>query len=260
MAKNKNLNSNLPGQMVIWDLNFNKTVSKPLLINAVEVKTPLFSLKVENIINKYKEIKKVSRIIRYKAGSIGVEMQEENSYVTHYLNREGEEEFSFLKKSPVLPWDSIIYFNKNHEKLQFNKTQLDLIQKLMIKDREKIKRIIHRKGDENVLIEYSDKVKDILPNGWSLDFLSINKIECNKDEIYLIPEGIGEKDTSSIEQIQDKVKLGDFVEAYYGKDIIQGKIIHIYGLENKILNIIFDNGSRHTAIGRSAVRKILKSA
>lgn len=259
MAKHKNLNENIPGQMAIWDLSLKSVKQDSLIVETAKVNTPTFSLKLENIISKYKEIKKVSRIIRYKAGSIGVEMQDENGYTTHYLNREGEEEFVFNKKSPVLPWDSILYYNCSHEKLKFNKIQIDLIQKMMLKDRDKIKRILHRKGDENVLIECSNKVLDILQNGWTIEFESISKIECSKDDIYLIPEEVETKE-NNLEDMQNKVKIGDFVEAYYGKDIIQGEIVHIYGLEDKILNINFDNATRQTAIGRNAVRKILISA
>lgn len=57
-----------------------------------------------------------------------------------------------------------------------------------------------------------------------------------------------------------KVKVGDIVEAQYGNDIIDGKIINEYGLNNWILNIVFDNGKKHTAIGRQAITKILKCA
>lgn len=45
-----------------------------------------------------------------------------------------------------------------------------------------------------------------------------------------------------------------------GKELIEGTIVHEYELGNEILNIIFANGTKHTAISRKAVKKILKSA
>lgn len=58
--------------------------------------------------------------------------------------------------------------------------------------------------------------------------------------------------------IQRRVKPGDFVQAQHGKELIEGTIVHEYGIGNEILNIVFDN--KHTAIGRMHVVKILKSA
>lgn len=57
--------------------------------------------------------------------------------------------------------------------------------------------------------------------------------------------------------IGEDVKVGDIVQAYYGKEVIQGEIVSEYGTGNQILNIVFDNGKKHTAIGRIAVIRII---
>jgi hypothetical protein len=69
-------------------------------------------------------------------------------------------------------------------------------------------------------------------------------------------------DKSVVVNAGDLVKVGDFVKAYHGKRIIEGKIVHEYGLGNAILNINFELEGRkcQTAIGRFAVIEILKEA
>jgi len=55
-----------------------------------------------------------------------------------------------------------------------------------------------------------------------------------------------------------EISIGDEVEAVYDDKIITGTICNIYGLNNDILNIIFDEGTKHTAIGRIAVKRVIK--
>lgn len=47
------------------------------------------------------------------------------------------------------------------------------------------------------------------------------------------------------------------LQALYGKEAIEGTIVREYGLGNEILNIDFNNGTKHTAIGRRAILAIL---
>lgn len=60
----------------------------------------------------------------------------------------------------------------------------------------------------------------------------------------------------------DKVKVGDYVQATIGKSLVEGTIIHEYGLGNSILNIDFlRNGVMfRTAIPRSHVKAILRTS
>lgn len=211
--------------------------------------------------NKFMESENLSRIIVHSKGSITVEIKELGTFTSHYINTEGKEEFSYSKKSPVLPWNKIFYYNPSLENIPFTNIQTDKLQKLLCKQRESINRVIHRKADENILVEVPGKIIDILPNGWVIEFESLDHIDCEEDEVYIIPEKVTEKvEQEDPEEIQKKVKVGDYVQAMRGKELIEGTIVHEYGLGNEILNIIFANGAKHTAIGRKTVKKILKSA
>lgn len=241
----------LDGQMSIWDITVpKKVVEKRESFEINPVSIPMLTLDQEEVLNKFKLQDNVSRVVRYSAGSIGAETKEKDTFITHYINKSGIEEFNFVKRSPVLPWDRIIYFSPEQEKFKFTRVQTDKLHNWIGRRRKDIKRVIHRKGDENILIELQDRVIDILPNGWELEFESIQQIECQEDEVYMIPNRQIEKD------IQQKVKVGDFVQASYGKEVIEGTIVCEYGLGNEILNIVFNNGTKHTAIGRSSVLKI----
>lgn len=55
-----------------------------------------------------------------------------------------------------------------------------------------------------------------------------------------------------------EISIGDEVEVVYDDKIITGTICNIYGLNNDILNIIFDEGTKHTAIGRIVVKRVIK--
>lgn len=255
----------LDGQLSIWDVRIpeksksNKVVmeNKVLDIKASDLNINsdlIITLEQQKVIDIFKFQSNVSRVIAYKGGNLGIETKEEGNFKTHYINESGKEAFNFTKRSPVLPWDKIIYFSCEHEKIKFIKVQTDKLQRLLCKRRKDIKRVIHRKGDENIFVEFENMVIDILPNGWELEFKTINHIECEDDEIYMIPNEQKEK---AIEHIQRRVKVGDMVQALYGKEVIEGNIVREYGLSNEILNIVFKNGTKYTAIGRRAVLAIL---
>jgi hypothetical protein len=255
----------LDGQLSIWDVRIpEKSKSNKVVIEnkVMDIKVSdlninsdlIITLEQQKVIDIFKIQSNVSRLIAYKDGNLGIETKEEGNFKTHYINKNGKEEFSFTKRSPVLPWDKIIYFSCEHEKIRFTKVQTDKLQRLLCKRRKDIKQVIHRKGDENIFVEFEDTVIDILPNGWELEFKTINHIECEDDEIYMIPN---EQKKEAIDDVQRRVKAGDLVQALYGKEVIEGNIVREYGLSNEILNIEFDNETKHTAISRRAVLAIL---
>lgn len=270
--KDKNNLELIPGQVSIFDIQIIEKTKKVTEVEvsftesrdfAIENKQSFTNAAVEvtekqqKVIDKFKASQVVSRVILYAKGSIGIETKESEGFKTHYINREGKEECSINAKSPVLPWDKIIYYMQG--KVPFTKEQVDKLQTLLSKHRYDVKRVLHRKGDENLLIETSGKIISLLPNGWQIEFESIEHIDCEETEIYLIPTKIAKEETKKSKELH-RAKVGDYVQAMYGKELIEGTIVREYGLGNEILNIVFAEGTKHTAIGRMAVKKILKSA
>lgn len=277
----------VPGQLSIFDIqiaekpkSFTKkaemaiengvlVTEKPVL--ATEIITKVTSEKSEKIINplvpneeqqqfleknKVKENENLSRVIKYCGGGLGIEVVYENSYRTTYINKNGREEFTTANKSPVLPMDKILYYKSE---FNANTIQKENLQKVLDKFKSSIKRVIKRKGDRSILIELPDKVIDILENGWIIDFTSINRVDCNQEDVMKILVDEKEEEESTVSVIS-KAKVGDYVQAMHGKNIIEGTIVREYGMGKDILNIIFENGTKHTAIGKMQILKILKSA
>ncbi|WP_125153116.1 hypothetical protein [Clostridium rectalis] len=169
------------------------------------------------------------------------------NFKTIYVNAEGKEEFEFNRKSTVLPMDKMLHCKVAEIKL--NSLRKDKLKKLQTK--YPTAKIIRRGGDENVILILEDKVISINVKGWVLEFKNI-KAEHEVDEV------VKEDKEENLKEIQARVKPGDYIQARYGKKLIEGKITREYGLGNEILNIVFDN--KHTAIGRTSVTKILKVA
>lgn len=190
----------------------------------------------------------LSRLIKYCGGSLGIEMLLSEGYKIIYVNAEGQEEFSKNKKFPVLPMDKIIYYNGTFKANLLQEEKLKVL-KTQYKDLKEIR----RKGDENILVEVPGKIISINPKGWVLEFQNVKAIY-EKDEV------VNENIVEDLEVIQSKVKPGDYVQAQYGAELIEGNITREYGLGDEILNISFDNDTRCTAIGRTFVTKILKAA
>lgn len=120
-----------------------------------------------------------------------------------------------------------------------------------------LNRIIHYCGG-GIGIEFSE--------GESFNYIYVNNqgqeefTSSKKASVIYLDEVIWDKQNNLENKIDVmSIKVGDYVEAFHGKDVITGEIISEYGLNNWILNIVFDNGKRCTAIGRQAVRKILRS-
>lgn len=265
--KSNNTIEQFPGQIAFWDLNLEEDKSsqmqKSLMKKCVQTMPVQFekeSTKQQEYINKNKIYgnKNLSRLIGYVWGWIGIEFKYENAYRTIYINKDGKEEFSIQKKSSVLPMDKVLYCENPN--IEINYIQKELIDSIMAK--EHVKRLIHRKGDENILIELSDRVISVLPNGWALDFYNISAVECSEDEILILPTA-NQRDSNMPNQknahIGDSVEVGDYVLALLGEGkVIGGKISRAYGMDHEILNIFYDHNTKATAIGRSFVIKILK--
>lgn len=237
-----------PGQLSLWDMEItesNKKVTEnpESFTKTVEQVTKI--LDSSTVLEKYKSKEDLSRIIQYYGGGYGIEILDQDAYKTIYLNKEGKEEFSFNKKIPVLPMDKILYYKQD---LQPNSFQAERLQGLRTK--YPMAKIIKRRGHEDIILELQDKVISITPE-WVLEYQNVKAIY-SEDEV------IQEDAAEDLETIQRRVKPGDFVQAEYGKGLIEGTIVHEYGLGNEILNIVF--GNKHTAIGRMHVVKILKSA
>lgn len=236
-------------QLSIWDIEITKksssdtkTVEKVTEIKVLDTKKAnSFTEQQGKVIEKYKAHPDINRIIQYCGGGLGIELKVEYGFRTIYVNRDGKEEYEFNKKISVLPMDKIVYYK---EKLKTNELQEQRLKEL----KDNIIKVVRRKGDGNIIVELKDKVISINPVGWILEFNNC-KAAYEEDEII---NNTTEKHTEK-KVIGESVKVGDIVQAHYGKEIIQGEVIREYGTGNQILNIIFDNGKKHTAIGRRAV-------
>lgn len=188
----------IEGQLSLFDLDINipKAVTKNL-------DNPIFNLKerevvikedalISNaeIVSKYQNICNLNRIIKYCGGGFGVETTENNKHKTLYINRFGKEEFVIENKCPVLPMDQILLTNIA---INYNEEQA----KLLSKTKDKVERVIKRKGDENIILKKKGQAIAINSKGWLLEFGSEPIYE--KDEILF--ENY-EKDKAVIEELR----------------------------------------------------------
>lgn len=174
---------NLIGQLSIFDIqvtekpkNITKAIEK-VTKNEVEIiKIQNISQEQQALIDGYKSDPRLSRIIKYCGGGLGIELLYQNSFKTIYVNRKGIKEFVSDKKSSVLPMDTILYYkNSDIETTDIETTDIQEEKLKDLLEHTQYKRIIKRTGDENILIEADGKVLDILPNGWVLEFESISQ-------------------------------------------------------------------------------------
>ena len=248
----------IEGQLSLWDIISTESVKELRQIKAkVEIKEnltviPILTPEQQCQYQKYLMKNDATRIIRYCGGGLGIEFKEGCEFKSLYINKAGEIVFECDRQLTVIPMDRILYCK---EKTTFNAVQTDKIHELLCNSRDKIQRVIKRNGDNNVLIEFSGKVISILPNGWTLEYESIAEVECSQEEIFLIPTKVEKQEIKLNPLI---VKVGDHVKAMYGKEVIEGEIVQAYN--GTTLNIIFDNKTKHTAIHRSYVIKVLISA
>lgn len=240
----------IQGQITVFDmLNSAEIKSKNTVVKKQQAK-PSETTELQKIIETYIDAESTSRIVKNISGSIQVEIKSKADLKTLYFNKSGSLEFQYNKKATVLPWDKIVFYRSKH--IELSNIQQQKLKEVKQKYTSDINKVIHRHGDENVLVEISNKVLSIIPKGWVLEFNNINHVECAKDEVL---EDF-QKDVGKV------VKTGDYVQAEVNGKITNGIIVHQYGLGNSILNISFErNGTKfQTAIGRYAIFKILKAA
>ncbi|ABK61935.1 hypothetical protein [Clostridium novyi] len=244
------------GQISIFDIQVTKAAKKitekPKNVMETHEKVTE-SIDLSTVLEKYKYMDNLSRIIKYCGGSYGIELIAPGGFKTIYVNKQGIEEFKFDKRINVLPMDQVLYYK--HE-LKINELQEDRLK--TIKEKYRDLREIRRKGDENIIVELEDKVISINPLGWILEFNNVRAIYSQNE---VIQEQNKESEAIDIKQMQKSVKVGDRVQAYRSKsEIITGVITREYGLANEILNISFKRGEVGvaTAIGRRQIIKILE--
>ncbi|WP_234121166.1 hypothetical protein [Clostridium hydrogenum] len=201
--------------------------------------------------NKIMENENLSRLILKYSGGLEVELKRMNKVETFYINTVGGKEFTWDKKTQVLPWDKISYYKNDFE---INTIQKQKLREVKEEYKGKIKQIIHRHGDENILVEVEGKLLDIISNGWVLEFTETTHVDCAKDEVL--------EDFQEKQDVGKMVKVGDLVQATIGKSLVEGTIVSEYGLGSESLNISFKrNGTIFsTAIPRAHVRAVLGKA
>lgn len=240
----------IEGQLTLWDVMGTTKNEKPSAVESKVLTADKASSPIQGIIEKYRMNPGLNRIIKYCGGGMGIELQEGAGYKTIYVNKNGAEEFEYGKKSAVLPMDEIVYYKRSEST---NDIQEDKLQKL--KGTTRVKEVVRRKGDENILVVTDGKVISINREGWVLEFNGVQAVF----EVDEVVKDLPEEESESMEDIQKAVKEGDAIEAKYGDKTIRGRICRIYGM-GMALNVIFDNGTKHTAINRKSVTKLVKSA
>lgn len=256
-TKDKNLDKKEPSldsnrSVVAKDITIQKFKSKiEKTERSMELTAAQQNFLDQNGVMKGENFETLSRIIICSCGWMAIEgmCKELNICSTTYINAEGKTESILEKKSSVLPADRIIYHKTDFE---INEVQQQKLHEVKEKYQNKIKRIIHRHGDENVLIEVEGKLLDIIPNGWILEFTETTHVDCSQDEV-LEDFQEDKKDVGKL------VQSGDLVQATIGKSLVEGTITNAYGIGNSILNIDFlRNGVMFsTAIPRAHVKAIL---
>lgn len=236
-----------PGQISIWDIEITKPkekiTEKPISFTKIgeKVTENMDSL---TLLEKYKTIENLSRIIKYCGGGYGIELQEETNIRTIYVNKEGKEEFTRENRMPVLPMDKILHSKIADSPL--NSLQEEKLKEL--KGKHPMAKVIRRKGDENVILELENKVISVNRKGWVLEFNNVQAV-------YSLDEVVREE--IDLKDMQWSAKAGDIIETTYGKEVIAAEVYRIYNF-GYTLSIIWDK--KHTAIPRCAIRKILRSA
>jgi len=192
--------THINGQISVWDMPISifesknvKHIDETEKFTTINIKENIITDLQKIIINRYKDYPNLNRIIKYCGGGFGIELLIDDEIITKYVNKNGEEEFTFNKKSTVLPMDNIIFYK---EDVEINTSQKNAFR--TIKDKDFI--IIKRKGDENIILKYKDKVTSITSKELKLDFYKINTI-------YDINEIINKAVFEDDEDIKKKLKL-----------------------------------------------------
>ncbi|MDT8717624.1 hypothetical protein IAI10_13205 [Clostridium sp. 19966] len=244
----------IEGQISFWEISVEKKEIKA----EIEEKANSFrqlSQQHKKLVDIYKLKKNVRRIIKYWGGGLGVELDLGYEVKTLYFNAQGNQEFIMNKDSEVLPMDKIVYTSIEEMKLSEK-------QKRMIKDIDCLKelqaeKVFVRKGDSNITVICKDKIQSINQKGWILDFKNIDASFDNEEIFKEFPLQVS---SESLQDIQGKITVGDYVEALIGDKLVSGEIVREYGIENAILNISYDNHTKQTAIGRFCVQRLIRKA
>lgn len=193
----------LEGQISIFDLEVPKA-QKDIQDRKI-VSNENNSSKVDDIIDKYKLT--ASRIIRRVYGALLVEISDK----TLYFNSDGINELELLKNIALLPADEILVVNEDKE---LNTLQLEKLTEM------NVTKYIKRKGDENIIIPFSERTVVITPKGWILEYLQEAKFK--DDEVYYTK-------TASDNLAENKnLKENDLVEIEYEGLKHVGKVARIY--------------------------------
>jgi len=250
MSKKINKNTILEGQIFLWDIIAEREIQKQESVVLETINYKKYSQLTEEqqkIVTAFVESPKLNRIVHACGGGLVIELKEGDEYSTKYFNKLGIEEFKFNKKISVLPMDKII---ENRVEFITNARQEEALYR--IKEKLSEFKAIKRIGDENILVETSNKVISITAEGRIIEFNDVQAIY-TEDEVL-------RELVIDLKEIQKSVKVGDLVEASFRSGIITGEITREYGSYNDTLNISFDNRTKSTAIARVMVRKIIKSA
>lgn len=227
--------NNTEGQLSFWDIEVPMNSSKVNKIAKEVIKVEnMVTEEQEKVMNKYKSLNELSRVIKYAGGGLGIELKNESDFKTIYVNKVGEEEFVTPTQATVQPIDKIVLFKNDYEINEIQRGKL-----ADLKQRYNLKHYIKRNGDRNVIVKTNEKVISINPKGWILEY----------------SEAIHEtNEVLEFENVKVEYKVGDLVEAKYGKELIVGSIYSRYENQDSV-NIVWDN--KHSAFHISSIiRKI----
>lgn len=184
----------VPGQISIFNIQVSDLkvgyAEKQKICSSLNINDDacMYTLDQKESFLRLKAKQNIERVIWYCSGSLAIETAENKDIITHYINRRGDEEFCFNKRSRVLPMDKILYYDPKIV-IQITYMQNKRLRALLRKSTDEIKRVIRRKGDFSIIVEKTDNILSILPNGWVLEFESLSSVSCNKDEVYINLKG-----------------------------------------------------------------------
>lgn len=211
--------------------------------NVIEAKeenkeNPIF----KDLVNKYKDT--CSRIAQVE-NKLFIEIGDE----TISFEPDGKESNVFIKDMLLRPKDEILVAN---EYKPINDKQIKTLNRFT-----DIDKVIKRKADNNILIQYDNFCIAVYPSGHFAKWKS--PAVYSEDEVYSIDEieSINEifslsQEEKDFEKTGETLKLGDKVEFdYHG--LKQGKIVRIYN-KGETINVSWDN--KQTAFYYKSVTKI----
>ncbi len=255
------------GQLSIWDIESINKENKAAENKQIKVEELYEGIKVPQKqcqrvhsldgYDKYISKGNVTRIIKHCGGGSLIETYNFNGgYSSIYVNKLGNEEFSFNKQAPVLPMDEVIFYDG--AEIVNTSIQEEVLEKIQ-GSFDNIEKAIRRRGDYNLLIKAGNKLISILQDGKVLEFNNLEILEGEAHENSINNIESLDNVQNDLKELQRSVKIGHIVEDHLGTSNIIGCITHVYGNYNESLCISFDNETKSTAIPRILVQKILGS-